>query len=87
VSQLTLKARNRGTFAMRFRLSKISRVGVTVTNDADRTVFATSASFGYGVHSFTIPRLKKPGTYGVVLTATDLAGNFARITGDLQITR
>jgi len=87
LSQLTLKARNRGTFAMRFRLSKISRVGVTVTNDADRTVFATSASFGYGVHSFTIPRLKKPGTYGVVLTATDLAGNFTRITGDLQITR
>jgi len=87
LSQLTLKARNRGTFAMRFQLSKISRVGVTVTNDADRTVFATSASFGYGVHSFTIPRLKKPGTYGVVLTATDLAGNFARITGDLQITR
>ena len=27
------------------------------------------------------------GAYGVVLTATDLAGNFARITGNLQITR
>jgi D-glucuronyl C5-epimerase C-terminus len=87
LSQLTLKARNRGAFAMRFRLSKISRVGVTVTNDADRAVFATSASFGHGVRSVTIPRLKKRGTYGVVLTATDLAGNFARITGDLQITR
>ncbi len=82
-----MKARNRGAFALRFRLSKISRVGVTVTNNADATVFATSASFGYGAHSFTIPRIKKAGTYGVVLTATDLAGNFARITGDLQITR
>ena len=33
------------------------------------------------------PRLRQAGTYGVVLTATDLAGNFARITGTLQITR
>ena len=87
LTQLTTTARNRGAFALRFRLSKISRVGVTVTNDADATVFATSASFAYGARSFTIPRIKKAGTYGVVLTATDLAGNFARITGNLQITR
>ena len=87
LTQLTMRARDRSAFALRFRLSKISRVGVTVTNDADATVFATSASFGYGARSFTIPRIKKAGTYGVVLTATDLAGNFARITGNLQITR
>jgi hypothetical protein len=87
LTQLTLRARNKGAFALRFRLSKISHVGVTVTTDADRTVFATSASFGYGARSFTIPRIKKAGTYGVVLAATDLAGNFGRITGNLQITR
>ena len=87
LTQLTMKARNRGAFALRFRLSKISHVGVTVTNGADKTVFATSASFGYGARSFTVPRIKKAGAYGVVLTATDLAGNFARITGNLQITR
>jgi hypothetical protein len=87
LTQLTAKARNRGAFALRFRLSKVSHVGVTVTNAAGATVFATSASFGYGVRSFTVPRIKKAGTYGVVLTATDLAGNFARITGNLQITR
>ena len=87
LTQLTLKARNRGPFALRFSLSKISRVGVTVTNSADRTVFATSASFGYGSRSVTVPRIKQAGAYGVVLTATDLAGNFARITGNLQITR
>jgi D-glucuronyl C5-epimerase-like protein len=85
--QLTMRARNKGAFALRFRLSKISHVGVTVTDSADTTVFATSASLGYGVHSFTIPRLKKAGTYGVVLAAADLAGNFGRITGNLQITR
>lgn len=87
LAQLTTKARNQGAFALRFRLSKISHVGVTVTNAADRTVFATSASFGYGTRSFTIPRIRKTGAYGVVLTATDLAGNFARVTGDLTITR
>jgi hypothetical protein len=87
LTQLTTRARNRGAFALRFRLSKISRVGVTVTNSADRTVFATSASFGYGSRSVTVPRIKQAGAYGVVLTATDLAGNFARITGNLQITR
>ena len=52
-----------------------------MTNDADATVFATSARFGYGVAQFTIPRLKKAGTYGVVLAATDLAGNFAGSPG------
>jgi hypothetical protein len=87
LTQLTMRARNKGAFALRFRLSKISHVGVTVTDSADKSVFATSASLGYGVHSFTIPRLKKAGTYGVVLAATDLAGNFGRITGNLQITR
>jgi hypothetical protein len=87
LTQLTTRARNRATFSLRFRLSKISHVGITVTNNADKTEFATSASFGYGVRSFTVPRIRKAGSYGVVLTATDLAGNFARITGDLQIRR
>jgi hypothetical protein len=87
LAQLTLKARNRGAFALRFRLSKVSHVGVTVTNSAGKAVFATSGSFGYGARSFTVPRIKTAGAYGVVLTATDLAGNFARITGNLQITR
>jgi D-glucuronyl C5-epimerase C-terminus len=87
LTQLTMKARNRGAFALRFRLSKISHVGLTVTNSAGRTVFATSASFSYGARSFVLPRIKQAGAYGVVLAATDLAGNFARITGSLQITR
>ena len=81
LTQLTVRARDRSAFALRFRLSKISHVGVTVTNSADRTVFATSAASATGRDSFTVPRLQKAGTYGVVLAATDLAGNFARITG------
>jgi hypothetical protein len=47
-------------------------------------VFSTSASFGYGVRTFTIPALAA-GTYGVRLAATDLAGNFSRITGTLTV--
>ena len=43
----------------------------------------TSADFPFGTPSFSIPALKRAGTYWVVLTATDLAGNFRRITGTL----
>jgi hypothetical protein len=49
------------------------------------TAFATSASFSYGVHTFTIPALKHRGTYTVRLAAADLAGNFGRIVGTLQV--
>ena len=86
LAQVTQKVRDKASFALRFRLSKISHVGAVVSNADGTTMFATSASFGYGAGSFTVPRIKKPGTYGVVLTATDLAGNFARITGSLQVT-
>ena len=86
LAQLTLRARSGAGFALRFRLSKFSHVGVVITQGTT-TVFATSADFAYGAESFSIPRLRQPGTYGVTLAATDLAGNFARITGNLSITR
>jgi hypothetical protein len=85
LTQLTLRAGTSAGFALRFRLSKYSRVGVTIRSGS-QTVFDTSANVGYGNDSFTIPRLKQPGTYGVTLTATDLAGNFSRITGSLNVT-
>ena len=71
---------------LRFRLSKISHVGIVVTQGTT-TKFQTSATLGYGTDHFTIPALKHPGSYSVRLAATDLAGNFARITGNLQISR
>jgi hypothetical protein len=86
LTQLTLRARTRAGFALRFQLSKYSHVGVTISRGS-QTVFATSASFGYGDDSFTIPRLTRAGTYGVTLAGTDLAGNFSRITGSLNVTR
>ena len=77
-----LKATRQGT--IRFRLSKVSRVGIVLVRGTN-TVLATSAGFSYGVHAFAIPALKRRGTYTVRLAATDLAGNFGRIVGTLQV--
>ncbi|MGH2927369.1 MAG: D-glucuronyl C5-epimerase family protein, partial [Solirubrobacteraceae bacterium] len=86
IVQRTRRARTRAGFSLRFTLSKVSHVGVVVTRGS-RTMFATSADFPYGTHGFSIPRLRRPGSYGIVLTATDLADNFARVTGTLQVRR
>jgi D-glucuronyl C5-epimerase C-terminus len=68
-----------------FQLSKISRVGIVVIGPGGNTLFATSASFGYGTRSFSIPALKHKGTYTIHMSATDLAGNFNRIVGTIQV--
>ena len=86
LTQLTVRGRARRPIRLRFLLSKISHVGITITRGT-RTVFATSANFPYGTDAFTVPALAHPGSYGVLLTATDLAGNAQRITGTLQISR
>lgn len=59
---------------MMFQLSKISRVGMSLSLGS-QTVFATSALVGRGEHAFTWPRPIKPGLYSFRVTATDLAGN------------
>jgi len=86
LTQLTRRARTKAGFGLRFRLSKVSHVGVTITQGS-RTVFATSASFPHGVDSVAIPRLRQVGAYGVTLAGTDVAGNFTRITGKVTVTR
>lgn len=85
LAQATTKVRNRAPFALRFTLSKYSRVGITVSRA--HTLLATSAYMPYGTDSFAAPRLRTPGVYNVVLTATDLAGNYTRIAGTLTVTR
>jgi D-glucuronyl C5-epimerase C-terminus len=82
--QLTTSGRVRKATTLRFRLSKISRVGIVVTRGTT-TTFETSATFPYGVDHFTIPAAKRVGTYGIRLTATDLAGNFTAISGTLKV--
>jgi hypothetical protein len=85
LADLTPTAKPHTSFALRFRLSKVSHVGIVITRGTS-TVFSTSASFGYGVRSFSVPKLRA-GSYGVRLAATDLAGNFNRITGTLTVSR
>ncbi len=69
-----------------FTVSKISRVGITIIHNG-KTEFLTSASFPYGKHHFLIPALRHPGMDRVQLDATDLAGNYSRISAPLQVSR
>jgi hypothetical protein len=82
---LTQHVRKDTTSSIWFQLSKISRVGVVVVGPGGNTLFSTSATFGYGTRSFSIPPLKHNGTYTIHLSATDLAGNFSRIVGTIQV--
>ena len=62
-----------------------THVGIVVLRGST-AVFETSADFPYGVHSFVIPALSR-GTYTIHLAATDLAGNFKRVIGTVQVSR
>ena len=86
LSLLSASARVHKPAGIRFRLSKYSHVGIVVVQGT-RTIFLTSADFAYGVNSFSIPALTRPGQYTVRLTATDLAGNFTAIAGILTASR
>jgi thiamine monophosphate kinase len=62
---------------LKFRVDKISRVGVTVLDRAGHAVFATSAVVGRGNHFYVWSRPARAGRYTLRVTATDLAGNVA----------
>jgi hypothetical protein len=83
---LTGRIRAHREAALRFHLSKISRVGVTLVNNG-RTVFETSANFSYGSHAFALPALSRSGAYTVTLDATDLAGNYSSTSRRLRVTK
>jgi hypothetical protein len=81
---LTHRTRRGLATTIRFSLSKESHVGI-VMERGGQTVFQTSADFGYGANSFAVPAPGHTGSYTIRLTATDLAGNFNRIVGTLQV--
>jgi hypothetical protein len=83
---LTNRARRKHAFSVVFSLSKVSHVGIVVLRGTT-ILFETSADFPYGQHAFAIPPLSHKGTYTIHLAATDLAGNFARIVGTLQVSK
>lgn len=81
---LTTRVRARRTVLVRFDVSKVSRVGMTIRRDG-ATVLSTSASVSRGAHGYTWAVPAAPGTYDVTLSGTDLAGNFGRETATIEV--
>lgn len=72
---------------LRFRLSKISRVGLEVSRGG-RLVLSQPAFLGARGERFVgwaVPR--RPGRYEVRVTAVDLAGNVGNTAGDVEVLR
>jgi hypothetical protein len=85
---LTRRLRARSRALVRFELSKVSRVGMTIRRERDgKVVLATSATVSRGAHAYgwTVPG--SPGPYEVTLTGTDLAGNAGRATATIDVLR
>ena len=82
---ITQQAPKNKPVTIQFNLSKYSHVGIVVVGPGGHTLFETSGNFGYGTRSFAVPALKHKGTYTISLAATDLAGNFSRIVGTIQV--
>ena len=82
---VTHRVRARSQALVRFHLSKISRVGMTI-RDGERTVLSTSATVTRGDHAYTWD-VPGRGFYDVTLTATDLAGNAGRADDAIQVLR
>ncbi len=74
----------RATVNVRFHLSKVGRVGMTIRH-GDRVVFSTSAGLAHGNHFYTWRVPTVPGHYDVTLSGTDLAGNSDQTTGQITV--
>jgi D-glucuronyl C5-epimerase C-terminus len=88
VELLTRRLRGGRYGELRFRLSKISGVNLTVTAPSGRTVLSTAlGTVAYGKHHVTWKPPKRKRRYEVTLTAVDLAGNTASGTGSVEVRR
>jgi hypothetical protein len=81
---VTERVRARRYALVRFAVSKVSRVGMTIRYEG-RSVLSTSASVSRGDHAYgwTVPR--RAGTYDVTLSGTDLAGNPGRAAATIEV--
>ena len=79
----TLRAHRTGS--LRFKLSKISRVSVRVTRGTDMVASRDPGILGRGTRSLPWLAPRRPGTYNVTVTATDLAGNQATAAGEVKV--
>jgi hypothetical protein len=72
---------------LRFKLSKISRVTVTVSRGGGRAATVFSGTLARGTKSLRWRAPKRTGDYTVTVDATDLAGNFGSATGTVTVAR
>src|SRR4051812_27852708 len=83
---LTKRVRGGTDAALRFDLSKISRIGARITRADGAPVLVRPAgvlSYGRRTVSWRAPR--RPGIYSVTLTAVDLAGNAQSVAGPVEV--
>ncbi len=81
----TLRAGREGR--LRFKLSKIARLSVRVAR-GDKVVLArTLGAVGRGTRSLEWRVPRRTGEYMLTVSATDLAGNPAAVTGTVEVTR
>jgi hypothetical protein len=79
LSMITRRVRARSTSLVRFEVSKISKVGMTIRRNGS-TVHSTSATLSRGPHGYSWSVPSTPGDYEITLSGTDLAGNYGTET-------
>jgi hypothetical protein len=79
----TLKPKKTGK--LRFQLSKISRVTLTVTRGTKVVSSLALGTIGHGRRIVAWRAPKRTGDYTVSVSATDLAGNLGSATGTIQV--
>ncbi len=84
VSLLTHRVRSGRPADVHLQLSKISRVSITVRRSG-HVVFVGSAQLGHGTPSLRWSSPGRPGSYAVVLSAVDLAGNRASLSTAITV--
>jgi hypothetical protein len=84
LTALTGAARAGRRGSIRFRVSKISRVGITVRSPRS-VAFATSALVSRGDHGYTWWAPRRRGRYELVIVGRDLAGNATRIVRTIVV--
>lgn len=81
---VTTRVRAGSTALVRFEVSKISKVGMTIRRGGT-TALSTSATVSRGPHGYSWRVPSAPGSYELTLTGTDLAGNTGRATATITV--
>src|SRR3954453_19387808 len=81
----TLRAKHLGK--LKFKLSKISRVGIRISKDGKLVATLNPGTLGYGTKTLTWTAPKHSGSYDVAITATDLPWHTTTTAGRVTVKR